>query len=499
MAPGDLGHLRAVPGRLLYHREDGGRNLCLFDLASRQETVLAEAVGGFEASADGQHVLINRDQDFLLLEPAPGAGRGKPVSLRELVVEVVPAQEWAQIFEEVWRRYRDCFYVKNMHGVDWRAVGDRYRPLLRHVAHRSDLTYLLLEMVGELNVGHAFLGGGAFYRPPRPKVGLPGARFEVDEAAGRYRIARIFQGHNEEPRYRSPLTEVGVDARVGDYVLAIDGEDLKADDDPYRLLRHKASPVTLTLNTVPSLQGARQVTYTPVESEASLRYLAFVLDALERVKRLSSGKVGYLHLPDMEDRGLAEFMKWYYPQIRSRALIVDVRGNYGGNLSSAILTCLGRKLLGVSFARGAVQPEPYPGPVFLGPMACVVSETTCSDGELFAHHFRASGLGPLIGRRTWGGSVGYLEDPELLRDGGFVRVPSVGTGGPDGHWIIEGQGVRPDLEVDNDPYMTSGEPGAPLAEGRDPQLERAVVEVLRRLELHPEGLPPRPEDPVKSK
>ena len=488
--PGALSRLEAVPGQLLYLRDDVKPDLCLFDLASRRETVLAEDLQGFQASAGGRQALLRQGEDFFLLEVRAGAQERKPVSVRDLVADVVPAQEWAEIFDEVWRRYRDRFYAANMHGVDWQAVGDRYRPLLRHVSHRSDLTYLLLEMVGELNVGHAFLGGGDFIHPARPRSGLPGAEFEVDPAAGRYRIRRIFQGQNEEPRYRSPLTEVGVDAREGDYVLAIDGQDLAGADDPYRLLRNKTGPVTLTLNAVPSLQGARRVTYTPVEDEAPLRYLGFVLRSLARVKALSGGRAGYLHLPDMEDPGLAEFIKWYFPQIRSRALVVDVRANHGGCLSPVILDCLERKAATLSFRRGSPRAEPDPGPVFCGPMVCLMSETTSSDGELFAHAFRQAGLGPLVGLRTWGGAVGYL-DSGPLKDGGFVWVPSVGTAGPDGHWIIEGEGVRPDLAVENDPRA--------LLEGRDPQLDTAVAEVLRRLEAQPGGLPAKPADPVKAK
>ena len=499
VAGGNLSWLQAVPGALLYLRESAvvldkdhepRLSLCLFDLAKREESVLVEELAGFETCSDGSHVLIHQDSGFSLMEVKAGTRDKKPVSTQNLVAEVVPAEEWAEIFDEVWRRYRDYFYARNLHGVDWKAVGDRYRPLLKDVVHRSDLTYLLSEMVGELSVGHAFLGGGDFIRPERVKVGLPGAQFGLDDQAGRYRLTRIYQGQNEEPQYRSPLTEMGVDARVGDYVLAIDGQELKGSDDPYRLLRGKTSPVTLTLHASPTLAGARQVTYTPIDSEASLRYLDFVLRSRDRVARLSGGKAGYLHLPDMDDAGLAEFIKWYYPQIRSQALVVDVRANHGGSASQMILERLGRKLLGVNFRSSSEHADPYPGTVFLGPMVCLISETTSSDGELFAHHFRASGLGPLIGKRTWGGVVGTTDTGPLL-DGGFVWVPQEGTAGPDGKWIIEGEGVRPDLEVEDDPKA--------LLEGRDPQLEAAVAEAMRRLAAHPQGLPGRPADPVKTK
>ena len=204
------------------------------------------------------------DDALQLLDAKPDAKEKKTVSTKGLMVDRVPAEEWAEIFDEVWRRYRDFFYVPNMHGYDWKAIGERYRALLPHVAHRSDLNYVLGEMVAELNIGHAYIEGGDYEIPARPKVALPGARFELDEKAGRYRIARIFQGQNEEDPYRSPLTEVGVDAKVGDYVLEIDGVELRADDDPYRLLRHKTDPVTLTLGARPVLEGSRKTTYRPI-------------------------------------------------------------------------------------------------------------------------------------------------------------------------------------------------------------------------------------------
>ena len=496
-AIGNLGQLVALEDQLLYARTGpqsfGGelparQTLCAFDLKKRQESVLAEDIQGFEVSADGSRVLVRQQGEYNLLGTRPD-GTKLAVSTRELKVDSVPSAEWAEIFEEVWRRYRDFFYVKNMHGYDWKALGDQYRPLLKHVTHRSDLTYVLSELVGELNVGHAYLGGGDFFQPVRPRVGLPGARLELDEAAQRYRIARIYRGHNEEPRYRSPLTEVGVDAREGDYVLAIDGAELKGSDTPYRMLRHKTSPVTLTLNGVPSLAGARQVTYNPIDSEINLRYLDVVLRSRERVEQLSGGRVGYLHLPDMGASGLAEFVKWYYPQIRKEGLLVDVRANSGGNVSELILRRLGRKLLGTSFGTVSETAETYPDSIFYGSMACLISETTASDGEIFAYHFRSSGLGPLLGKRTWGGAVGFSTAGPLL-DGGFVGVPVSGSASRAGEWIIEGEGVHPDLEVESDPRS--------LVEGGDPQLEQGVQELLRRMAEHPMRLPHKPADPVKT-
>ena len=501
----NLGGLEAVKGFLLYSKSEpfvygeangrrpGGSSLWMFDLKKRQESELLTGVQGWVLSQDGQKVLARTGQgpaaSFQLVEVKPKGAEKKTVSTKELAVDRIPAEEWREVYDETWRRFRDFFYVKNMHGYDWKALREQYRPWLQHVTHRSDLTYVLTELISELNIGHTYTEGGDQFLPERAKVGLPGARLELDAAAGRYRIARIFKGHNEEPKYRSPLTEVGVDAREGDYILAIDGVELKADDSPYRLLRNKTFSVTLTLNAKPTLEGARQVTYRPIESDASLRYLDFVLRSKETVDKLSGGKVGYLHIPDMGAPGLYEFIKWYYPQIRKEGLVVDVRANGGGNISQMILGRLGKKLLGTRFGYAGEHPTTYPGTVFHGPMVALTSETSASDGDIFPYHFRFAGLGPLIGKRTWGGVVGGGNTP--LIDGGSVFVPQSGTNAPTGEWIIEGEGVTPDIEVENDPIS--------MLAGRDPQLERGVQEVLKRMAEKPMALPKRPADPVKTK
>jgi tricorn protease len=415
-------------------------------------------------------------------------GESKTVSTKGLEMDLVPTEEWEEIFEEAWRRFRDFFYAENMHGYDWVAIREQYRPQLEHVAHRSDLNYVLTEMVSELNSGHNYVSGGDFEIPDRAPVGLPGALFELDAEAGLYRIASIYRGHNAETKYRSPLTEVGVDAKVGDYVLAIDGVELKGEDNPYRLLQYKTDPVTLTLNSSPSMTGSRETTYEPLRSEASLRYLGWVLGNYDKVTEMTDGKVGYLHIPDMGSDGIAEWIKWFYPQIRKGGLVVDARGNGGGNVSQWIIERLDSKLLGTRFGRTYDPPGTYPGTVFHGHMACLLSETSASDGDIFPHYFRESGLGPLIGKRSWGGVVGssYTQ----LIDGGSVFVPRSATNDAEGNYIIEGYGVEPDIEVENDPNS--------VIEGKDPQLERAVAEILDAMEKDPKVYPTRPADPVKT-
>ncbi|MCU0234978.1 MAG: S41 family peptidase, partial [Thermoanaerobaculales bacterium] len=495
----NFGGLAAVKGHLLYIETGApfyGRQspekpaLHIFDLEEREASKLVDDLRGYALSADGSKLLVRQNSAFKLYDAKPKAADPKTVAIEDMMVDRVPAEEWAQIFDEVWRRYRDFFYVENMHGYDWQALGAQYRQLLPHVAHRSDLNYVISEMIAELNIGHAYIEGGDFEIPPRPQVALPGARFEADGVTGRYRIAEIFRGHNEEPAYRSPLTAIGVDARVGDYVLAINGVELTTADNPYRLLQHVTDPVKLTLNTKPSPEGARTVTYDPVFSEDKLRYLDWVLDNLDFVDEATGGRVGYLHIPDMGADGIAEFIKWFYPQIRKEGLVVDVRSNGGGNVSQIILERLDNTVLGTRFGTFSDEPGTYPGVAFHGHMACLISETSASDGDIFPYYFRALGLGPLIGKRTWGGVVGISGTGTLI-DGGTVFVPLNGSNSPTGEWIMEGHGVDPDIEVDNDPRS--------LIAGRDPQLERAIAEVLRKIEAEPKKLPERPPDPVKTK
>jgi tricorn protease len=486
------GHLLyAVAGPGYYGRQsDRNPSLRIYSLKDRKETTLVEDIRGFTLSDDGSKVLVSQGPGYNLYDATPTGERSrKAVSTASLYVDRVPVEEWNQIFNEVWRRYRDWFYVSNMHGYDWVALREQYRPLLKYVAHRSDLNYVIHEMISELAVQHAYIEGGDFQIPPRPRYGLPGARFELDKQAGRYRIARIFGGDNAEDTYRSPLNEVGVNASVGDYVLAIDGEELKATDDPYRLLRNKAdNPVQLTVNKIPSMQGTRTISYRPITDEQNLIYLDWVEGNREKVSKATGGRVGYLHVPDMGAAGIREFIKWYYPQLRKEALIVDVRANGGGNVSRMLIERLRRKLLGVNYARTADEAATYPDGVFIGPMVALLDENSASDGDIFPSMFREAGLGPLIGKRSWGGVVGITNRGPLI-DGGAVNVPEFGLANKNGEWIIEGYGVDPDIEVDNDPQS--------VIAGKDPQLERAITEIMARLKA-PVKLPPKPAPPVKT-
>ena len=501
--PNNYAGLAAKAGHLIYivspasyygRAGDGASAIRIFSFKDRKESVLVDGSGGYALSADGSKLLTRiggPGGGFVLTDAVVGGGTRKPVSTAGLYVDRVPEQEWRQIFNEVWRRYRDFFYVSNMHGFDWEAIRRQYEPLLGHVAHRSDLNYVIGEMIAELTVQHAYIDGGDIALPARPRVALPGARFELDRDSGRYRIAKIFRGQNEEEIYRAPLTEIGVDLKVGDYVLAIDGQELRGDDDPYRLLRNRADgPVQLTVNSAPSAEGARRVSYRPIGDEQSLLYLEWVTANKAMVDRLSNGQLGYIHIPDMGANGIREFIKWYYPQLRKQGLVVDVRANGGGNVSRMLIERLRRRVLAAGFSRTNDGATTYPDGVFAGPMVCILNENSASDGDIFPAMFREAGLGTLVGKRSWGGVVGITNRGNLI-DGGVVNVPEFGFANTKGEWIIEGYGVDPDIPVENDPKS--------VIEGRDPQLERAVAEVLSKLKLKPTVQPKRPADAVKSK
>jgi tricorn protease len=487
------GHLLYTIGPAFYYGRQGDvqPSLRVYSIKDRKESTLAEGINGYDLSADGSKVLVAQGPAFSLMDAAPGGERNKKaVSTAGLVVDRVPAEEWAQIFDEVWRRYRDFFYVENMHGYDWEALRQQYKPLLKYVAHRSDLNYVISEMISELTVQHAYIEGGDIQIPPRPRVALPGARFELDKAAGRFKISKIYAGQNEEEIYRSPLTEIGVNVSAGDYVLAINGEELTAADDPYRLLRNRAdSPVQLTVNKTPSMEGARTVSYRPITDESNLFYLDWVDSNRRKVSEMTAGRVGYIHVPDMGASGIREFIKWYYGQIKMEGLVVDVRANGGGNVSRMLIERLRRKALALGYSRTNGEATTYPDNVFLGPMVCLLNENSASDGDIFPAMFREAGLGPLIGKRSWGGVVGITNRGALI-DGGTVFVPEFGFANTKGQWVIEGYGVDPDIEVDNDPKS--------VISGKDPQLERAVAEVMAKLKGRKVELPPKPAPPIKT-
>lgn len=491
--------LSIANGNLLYARRGGsyyGRGsdkpttLHAFSLKDRKEEQLASGIRGYSLSADGEHTMIAVGGKFVITKASP-AGKDKqhPLDVSGLQTDKVAADEYWQIFHEVWRRYRDFFYVANMHGHDWQALRDQYAPLVAHVRHRSDLNYVIGEMIAELGVGHAYISGGDLGAPPRPAAALPGMVLRFDSQSRRYQIAKILKGENDHLTYRSPATAVGVHLNEGDYLLAIDGRELAPDTNPYELLQGKAGrELRLLVNDRPSTDSARTVCMQTIASEQKLHYLAWVNYNRDRVAKLSGGKLGYVHLPDMGENGIREFLKQYYPQRDKLGLVVDDRYNGGGNVSEMVINRLQRELMMCTFGRTSGF-ESYPRAVFHGHMVCLLNETSASDGDIFPAMFRRAKLGKLIGKRSWGGIIGITNRGTLL-DGGTVNVPEFGNTEPGPKWTIEGYGVDPDIEVDNDL--------ASVLRGEDKQLEKAVEVLLEQILKAPPVIPTAPPAPVKT-
>ena len=475
----------ATPTRELTDGGNGKASIHAFDLEKRKETEILGNVERFDVSRDGSKILYKSGATWGIAEPKEGVKVGDgALKLEGMRMELDPRAEWAQIFGETWRLFRDFFYLPDMGQVDWPAMRRRYEPLLAHVTHRFDLTYVLGEMAGELGSGHAYVGGGEAPRPERVPVGTLGADLELDARSGRWRIARILPGQNWIEGRRSPLAAPGVKVSAGDYLLAVDGRDLSAGDDPYRLLAQTPGrTVTLTVNGKPTREGAREIAVQPLPDEWDLRYYDWVEANRRRVDAATQGRVGYIHIPDMGARGLTEFIRQYYPQVNKQGLVVDVRANGGGFVSQMILERLRRRAMGMENLREET-PVTWPAAAFHGPMVAIANQYSASDGDIFPYFFRAYGLGPIVGQRTWGGTVGIRFLASGMADGGYTFVPEFGIYDMKRRWIAENEGVAPDIEVDNLPKD--------VLAGRDAQLERAIAEVLARVEAEKPSLPPAP-------
>lgn len=492
VAPANYRGLSSVGNTLYYLRstsKDPKSSLCLYDLAERKETVIGP-VQSYSLAYDKKKMLVLRDGAYSIVDvPKAAFGTLTPLNLSGLEMELDRRKEWNQIFHECWRQMRDFFYDPNLHGVDWLALRKKYEPLVAHVNHRADLTYIIGELIGELNVGHTYVGGGDMPQPRRIQTGLLGAELKRDPKTGYYQIVKILPGANWDKSLRSPLLEVGVGARQGDYIIAINGRPTNEMLNPYQALVNTAGKqVVLKLNHEPAEKGSREVTVVPTADEAKLYYNEWVQNNIKKVNDATGGRVGYIHVPDMMAPGLNEFVKLYYPQLRKKALIIDVRGNGGGNISPQLIERLRREIAMIAISRDTA-PRPEPAGLMDGPMVCLINEFSASDGDLFPWRFRKYKLGKLVGKRTWGGVVGIRNSLPLL-DGGDLRKPEFSRYDLEGKdWIIEGRGVEPDIVVDNDPAREYA--------GTDDQLNKAIEVILEDLKTKEKKVPPPPPYPKK--
>lgn len=490
--PSNYYNLTAASGRIYYMR-NGSRDqrplLFMYNIADQKETELGH-VSNYIISADRSKMIVFHQGRYAIIDlPAQPLQISDYLSLENMRMNLDRRAEWLQIFDESWRQMRDFLYADNLHGVDWDHIRELYRPLAEAARHRLDLTYVIGEMIGELNVGHAYVGGGDVPQPDRVNLGLLGAELSRADN-GFYRIDRVLRGQNWVTGRRSPLTEVGASVPEGHYIIAVNGALTNQMSNIFESLIGLADEsVILKVNDRPRERGAREVIVRPVADEADLYYFNWVQRNIEIVNEATDGRVGYIHIPDMGPGGLNEFVKHFFPQLRKEALIIDVRGNGGGNVSPMIIERLRREIAMVSAPRN-VATRPNPEHMMLGPMVTLLDEHSASDGDIFPFRFRQHNLGPLIGMRSWGGVIGIRGSLPFV-DGGTLNRPEFGLFDIEGkEWIIEGYGVDPDIEIDNDP--------AREFDGIDDQLNRGIEEILRLLETEGFQLPDRPDFPIRN-
>ncbi|MFN2453720.1 MAG: PDZ domain-containing protein [Pyrinomonadaceae bacterium] len=456
--------------------EATGRTLHKFDIEKRKIDKVLEGVNDFELSHNGEKMLYRQGERWTIASaaqpPKPGEGLLK---LDDMEIRVEPRDEWRQMYHEVWRIERDFFYDPNYHGLDLQAAEKKYEPYLENISSRADLNYLFQEMLGELSVGHLFVNGGDTPQSTRrTRDGLLGAEFRIEN--GRYRFTRIYNGENWNPQLRAPLTQPGVNVAVGEYLLQVNGREVRASDNVYSFFEGTAGKsVVLKVGSSPDGSNAREVTVVPIASETGLRNLAWIEDNRRKVDEMSGGRVAYVYLPDTATGGFTNFNRYYFAQINKEAAVIDERFNGGGAAADYIIDYLRRPLLNNWTTREGEDFSTPVGSIF-GPKAMIINEYAGSGGDAMPWYFRKAGVGPLVGKRTWGGLVGIYGYPQLI-DGGSVTAPRVAFWNPGGDWEVENHGVAPDIETEFDPQAWRA--------GRDPQLERAVNVVMDELKKHP--------------
>jgi len=491
---GNYEDLCAASGKLIYRflprtgSADETKALEYYDLEKRETQRILPDADGVELTADHKKLLVRKDKTYAIIEVKEGQKLDKKLGTDTLETRVDPAAEWQQIFTDAWRLERDYFYDPSLHGVDWNAMRERYGALMRDAVTRWDVNYVIGELIGELNSSHTYRSGGDLEKPPERPVGYLGCDFVLTNGA--YRIERILRGAAWDAEVRAPLDEPGLtNVAEGDYLLAVNGEPLDIALDPWAAFQGLAkTTVLLTVNDEPSMDGAREVLVELLENEERLRYLAWVEENRLRVEAASDGRIGYVYVPDTGQGGQSELVRQYRGQVEKEGLIIDERFNSGGQIPDRFVELLNRPLRNYWGVRDGAD-WPWPPVSVYGPKAMLINGWSGSGGDCFPYYFKQSKLGPLIGMRTWGGLIGITGSPPLV-DGGYVSVPTFGIFSTEGEWIIEGYGVDPDIEVADDPGL--------MAKGGDPQLERAIAEVLKQLKAQPPKRPTKPGYPDRS-
>jgi tricorn protease len=484
---GRFGELFALSGKVFFTKtpragsSGTSRPLSYYDLEKREEKLVLDDVGGLELSADRKKLLVVKGNTWAIVNPAENQKLDKPLSLSALEMSVEPRAEWRQLFADAWRIERDFFYDPGLHGVDWKTMRARYGKLIDEAVTRWDVNYIIGELLGELSVSHAYRSGGDLEGGSVRSVGYLGCDFALEQGA--FRIVRIPEVAPWEFNVRSPLRAPGIDIKVGDWLLAVNGRPLDVAKDPWAAFQGLSDKtVMLSVNDKPTIEGAREILVQTIGSERWLRHYAWMEANRRRVEEISAGKIGYIYVRDTGSEGQSQLYRQFRAQYMKPGLIIDERWNAGGQIPDRFIELLGRKVTNYWGVRDGRDWQ-TPAVAHTGPKAMLTNGWSGSGGDCFPWLFRESKLGPLIGTRTWGGLIGMTGAPPLI-DGGSVTVPTFSIYDRTGEWIIEGHGVDPDIEVIDDPSA--------MSQGADPQLDRAIREVTEALEAEPPLLPKRP-------
>lgn len=488
LSAGDYNNLNGnIKGKLLYVN---GGEVKAFDLKSLKASTLVSGASIYTVSSDGTKLMYNAASNYYIVDASRKAQpeEGK-LKLNTVKIYIDPVAEWKQTFDEVWRIEKDYFYVENMHGTDWDAVKKKYEKFLPFVGHREDLTYLFRDMLGELVVGHSYIKGGDQPKGSVVEVGMLGADYEIDQ--GYYKISKILSALSWNPELKAPLKEPGLNIEEGLYLVAVNGVPLTADQSIYSFFENTAGQqVRLMVNKKPGLDGAREVTVVPVsfDAETNLRRVNWMESKRKQVDELSGGKIAYLYMQNTGSEGYVSFNRYYFSQMDKKALLIDERNNRGGSVADYVVDLLGREVISHWAIRDG-QNFTTPGNGIFGPKAMIINEYAGSGGDMMPYMFRFKKLGKLVGRTTMGILVGISGYPSLI-DGGTVTAPNFGIYGNDGKWIIENQGVTPDVFVEQTPKD--------LLAGKDPQLETTVKILLEEMKTYPYKDVKRPADPDRA-
>ncbi|MFB6317164.1 PDZ domain-containing protein [Saccharicrinis sp. FJH54] len=475
--PGNIGNLSAVDGKLIYVRypnagapEGEKPQLKYYDIKEREVKTIAPQVSQYSLTADGKKMLVSQNGKMAVINVGPDQKIEKTVPTQDMAMEVVPKEEWRQIFTDVWRIERDFFYDPNMHGVDWNAMKSRYGQLIEQANSRNDVNIIIGDLIAELNASHTYNGGGDIERASQMNVGYLGADLKVENGA--FRIKKIITGAPWDIEVRSPLDQPGVKVNEGDYILAVNGQKTDVNKPISAAFQGMAgSTVQLTVNSEPNMKDAKKVLVKLLSDETRLRHLAWIESNREKVDKATDGKIGYVYVRSTGVDGQNELIRQYYGQIAKEGFIIDERFNSGGQIPDRFVELLNRKPLAFFAVRDGKDWQ-WPPAANFGPKVMLINGFSGSGGDAFPDYFRKSGLGPVIGTRTWGGLIGISGAPALI-DNGSITVPTFRMYDPDGKWFKEGHGVDPDIKVPQD-YQK-------LAKGDDEQLDVAIKEVMKRL------------------